>query len=69
MTTKPRAVTPRRAKRQTVMLEIELPALSDEAAAARVASFKNLTEMCFVASSKNLTQIACAVRAGYRRLD
>ena len=24
----------------------------------RVASFKNLTEMCFVASSKNLTQIA-----------
>ena len=34
MTTKPRAVTPRRARRQTVMLEIELPALSDEAAAA-----------------------------------
>jgi hypothetical protein len=34
MTTKHRTVSPRRAKRQTIMLEIELPALSDEAAAA-----------------------------------
>ena len=34
MTTKPSAITPRRARRQTVRLEIELPALSDEAAAA-----------------------------------
>lgn len=34
MTNKKMTVTPRRAKRPTVMLEIELPALSDEAAAA-----------------------------------
>lgn len=34
MTRKKMTVTPRRAKRATVMLEIELPALSDEAAAA-----------------------------------
>lgn len=34
MIPKPRAVTPRHAKRKTVMLEIDLPALSDEAAAA-----------------------------------
>jgi hypothetical protein len=34
MIKKKMTVTPRRAKRPTVMLEIELPALSDEAAAA-----------------------------------
>lgn len=34
MLTKHRAVSSRRAKRQTITLEIELPALSDEAAAA-----------------------------------
>jgi hypothetical protein len=34
MTTKHRTTSPRRAKRQTTVLEIELPALSDEAAAA-----------------------------------
>jgi hypothetical protein len=34
MIKKKSTVTPRRAKRPTVLLEIELPALSDEAAAA-----------------------------------
>ena len=34
MTTKHRTVSLRRARRQTIMLEIELPVLSDEAAAA-----------------------------------
>ena len=37
MTTKQRNVNQRRRGRQTVMLEIELPALSDEAAAAMAA--------------------------------
>ena len=37
MTRKQRNVTPRRNGRQTVLLEIELPALSDEAAAAMAA--------------------------------
>jgi len=34
MTKKKMTVTPRRAKRPSVMLEVELPLLSDEAAAA-----------------------------------
>ena len=37
MTRKRRNVNPRRSRRQPVLLEIELPALSDEAAAAMAA--------------------------------